>query len=71
MKKFKQLLLIVLTVIVFAVMIALPFGVKILREEGFDGIWKRKRANIERVMPEASPVLDKAEKSLRSAGTAK
>jgi hypothetical protein len=68
MKTLNKFALIALAIIIFAVIIALPFGAKILREEGMEGVWSRKRANIERVVPDAAPVLDEVEKSAKDSG---
>lgn len=45
-------------------MIGLGFGLNIVRTEGWEGVWKRKRDFIDKTHPEAGPILDKAEERL-------
>ncbi len=53
---------------VLIAIIGLGFGLNIVRTEGWEGVWKRKRDFIERAHPEASPVLDEAEKRFGNPG---
>lgn len=68
MKIYRKVLLVVLVAIGCAVAIALPFGIKIIREEGMEGVFKRKRAFTRDVMPDAMPIVDGAEKKARQMG---
>lgn len=55
---------IVLGVVLLLAMIGLGFGLNIVRTEGWEGVWKRKRDFIDKTHPEAGPILDKAEERL-------
>jgi hypothetical protein len=68
MKTLNKVLLTALVLVILALLVALPFGARILREEGMEGVWNRKRANIEKFVPDAAPVLDEVEKSVKSSG---
>lgn len=68
MKTYRKVLIAILVAFGCAMLVALPFGVKILREEGMEGVFKRKRAFFNEVAPEATPALDEAEKATRKMG---
>lgn len=55
-------------IVVFSVLLAVLFGIAItldlVRKEGWEGLWKRKRSVLESTHPEAGPVLDEAEMKL-------
>lgn len=53
---------VVLTVLLCLVAIAVVAGLNILRKEGWSGVWARKRSLIEKLHPEAAPLLDEGEK---------
>lgn len=38
----------------------------IVSQEGLDGLFKRKRTAVKKVMPEALPIADKVEEKVRS-----
>ncbi len=40
--------------------------VTIVTQEGLDGLFKRKRAAVEKVMPDALPIADKVEEQVRN-----
>lgn len=59
--------LVMLAVLLFLLAVSLPFGMRIVREEGFEGVWRRKRSNIERVAPGSAPALDRVQEVGRPA----
>lgn len=56
---------IALTVLGFLLFIGLSSIVVIVSREGIEGLFKRKRDAVERVMPEALPIQDKIEEAVR------
>ena len=71
MKPFKKVVIYVLLFIGCAVLISLPFGIKIIQEEGWEGVWSRKRSTITKVIPESAPIVDEAERITKKAGLQK
>lgn len=69
MKSHKKFWLTLIALVAGAVILALPFALKVLQDEGFEGVWKRKRANIEKVAPDSAPILDEAERSVKGSGS--
>jgi hypothetical protein len=67
MKTSKRVLLVILSLIAFAALTALPFGLKILREEGWEGVWKRKKDAAKAIIPGSEKSLDKADQAFRKA----
>lgn len=63
----KHKLFMVLVVLLLLLAVSFPFGMKILSEEGFEGVWRRKRTNFEKVAPSSAPALDRVEDVGRSA----
>lgn len=51
-------------VLLFAIA-GMLFALSIVRNEGWEGLWKRKRSFVESTHPEASPVLEKAEEKMK------
>ena len=55
--------------VAFFVLLAALFGVAltldIVRKEGWEGLWYRKRSVLESTHPETGPVLDEAEKTVK------
>ncbi|MDQ2985843.1 MAG: hypothetical protein M3R13_03870 [Armatimonadota bacterium] len=46
-------------------LIGLVSAVTIIRREGLEGLFNRKRAAVKRVAPDALPLLDKVEEQIR------
>jgi hypothetical protein len=53
---------VVAIVALVAAAVGLAITVQIVREEGWDGLWQKKRGFIEKSHPETGPALDKAER---------
>jgi hypothetical protein len=58
---------IVMTVVALAA-IGLAVSLSIVRREGIEGLWNRKKDWIEKTQPGLAPSVDKAEKAVRSHG---
>lgn len=71
MKTYKKVVIGIILVIGCAVLIGLPFGIKIIQEEGWEGVWNRKRATITKVVPESAPIVDEAERTAKKMGLQK
>lgn len=56
---------IVIGVVALLALIGLGATGYLVKKEGWDGLWKRKRQWVEANHPGASPALDEAEKRLR------
>jgi hypothetical protein len=54
-----------MAVVVCLTAIGISISLAIVRNEGFEGLWKRKRNVIEAGRPEARPVLDKLEQGVK------
>jgi hypothetical protein len=64
MKREKRLTLIVGIVLALAA-IGLTISMSIIRKEGIEGLWNRKKDFIKKGHPEAGPILDEAERQVR------
>lgn len=53
--------LIALSTLIGLAVIGLTFAAVVVREEGLEGLFDRKRKAVERVAPETLPILDKVE----------
>ena len=71
MKASKKVLLGILLLFGFALIVSLPFGIKIIQEEGWEGVWNRKRATITKAVPGTAPIVDEAEKTTKRMGLQK
>jgi hypothetical protein len=65
MKTRRELWMVALVVFLFILFIGVSTSVVIIRREGIDGLFRRKRAVVEQVRPEALPIQDKIEKAVR------
>lgn len=68
MKTYKKVLLGIAIAVGLAVIVALPFGVKFIQEEGWEGVWKMKRETVGKSIPESKPLIDEAEKKAKNLG---
>ncbi|MGI8924235.1 MAG: hypothetical protein ACR2HJ_09415 [Fimbriimonadales bacterium] len=53
-------------VVLVLALIGLGLGLNIVRTEGWEGVWKRKKDFIRDTHPEAAPMLDEAERRVRN-----
>ncbi len=65
MNKKRSVLPIVLCAVGVLAVIGLGFALNIVRREGLENIWKRKKAIIEKTHPVARPFIDDAENRVR------
>jgi hypothetical protein len=52
-------------VALLAALAGIAFSVHVVRTEGIEGLWRRKRTWIEGTQPSLKPALDEAEKGAR------
>ncbi|MBC8064306.1 MAG: hypothetical protein H7Y17_05715 [Chlorobia bacterium] len=71
MKSYKKVETAIILILASVALVALPVGIQILREEGWEGVWKRKRATITKMIPESAPIVDEADRATRKMGLQK
>ena len=49
----------------FLAFIGIVISISIVRREGWDGLWKRKKGFLESTHPETGPLWDKAEEKIK------
>jgi hypothetical protein len=65
MKSRRELWIGILIVFLLLLLICVSSTVVIVRREGIDGLFRRKRAVVERVAPQALPIQDSVEKEVK------
>ncbi len=63
-RKKNKWLLGVTAFVFFGVLAGLLIAGEIVRREGFEGLWRRKRNAVETIKPESAPLVDKMEDKL-------
>lgn len=57
---------VVLAFLAIATLLGLGYGLNIVRKEGWEGLWHRKKALIKSAKPDAGPMLDEAERRAKA-----